>query len=406
MVAETLDKEENEMRLSLTSLVKMIAIMGVLACVGAIGLSRMVPPVTHFRIKAPAIYSPLNNGTMAAAGAKLNFLDISNGDLCSVKLPDGNALDYASSSHWVDERGEYQVAGRWTKYGRSGECWVVEDVGIARMAMPSGRLINQSSVDPVPASRPCWYPGTASRVLYAVGNGGLYQVDFNAGGSGHEDDLEFAVDDYANPTTAGVARPIPWTCELPGSQLMIMDPFWSNDPRLGGRLIASVSYWNGNPAKSLVPSRLWWLKLNAEGTEIVAAEPLEKEGAPEGSGARAGQARYPAIATKASGELTLAYLWQDLESRGTWELRLESLGFDSKTREPRVNAGLPKRIASEHLPVVPQFSLDGGSIYGILRGEGTLAKTAGLVGKVVKYSADPSTMEPLPTLAGLAIRKE
>ena len=85
--------------------------------------------------------------------------------------------------------------------------------------------------------------------------------------------------------------------------------------------------------KEFTPARLWWLKLNAEGTEIVEASPLNSADLLKSPEPLSGHVRYPSIAATPSGGLALAYLWQGQEKFSNWQLHLESLEFNAKTHE-------------------------------------------------------------------------
>ena len=393
------------MRFSLTSLVKMIAMMAILACLMAIGLSRMTPAAARFRMKSPPIYSPINGFVVASVGPALKFLDTSDGALRTLKLPEGQHLEYASCSPWVDDRGEYQIAGRWVQHQLTGDPVCIEELGIARYAMPSGRLISKNTVDVVPASRPCWYPGNVSRILYAGGDGRLYQVKFNDKDRDFDDGLDSPDDFLGEPDTEVASVEIRWGCVPPGGRVMIMDPFWSDDPRLGGRLIAALSIGNGDEPTRLPETKLWWLKLNAEGTAIVEAVPLSPDPSGRSPEPSEGVMRHPTIATTPSGELTLAYLWQRQEEYGHWELRLESIEFDAMTHRPMMLPESTKILTAAHLGVMPRFSVDGRWVYGILRNDDPSKRRMGFAATVVRYSSAAEAIAPSRALAGPSVNK-
>ena len=392
------------MRFSLTSLVKMIGMLAVLACVVAIGLARMAPVASHFRMKSPPIYAVINSYGAQLDQSKLNFLDITKGSIQSVGLPRNQYLDFASCSPWVDDRGEYQVVGRFAEYQHGKGVPEVVRVGVARYAMPSGRLISTTPGDTVPNSRPCWYPGHASRILFAGGDGRLYQMDF----SGYDAELaDEPIDneDYLADTEMAVEPvAIAWACKPPHDRMVISDPFWSDDPRLGGKLIVSLSYWTEKERKEFTPGRLWWLKLNVEGTEIVEASPLDasdRSKTPENS---SGRVRFPSIAATPTGGLVLAYLWQGEKTIGDWQVRIESLEFDAKTREPMSIPSSAKTITAAHVGTMPQFSADGRWLYAILRNQDPARYSAKRPGTVVRYEAETQPIEPSRTIAGLVNR--
>ena len=381
------------MRFSLTSLVKLSVLMGILAFMVAIELVRLEPEAAHFRMKSPPLYGVINGFILNSKTSTVRFLNDSTGELHTLKLPEGQGLDFATCSPWVDDRGEHQIIGRWEQHVDEGREFRVEQFGIARYAMPSGRLIGKMNVEPVPAGHPCWYPGNASRVLFAAGDGALYQLDFkeldrNRDADGVEDEL------YAS-SHQPVPEPIRWRCAPPSDRMMVMDPVWKPDSRLGDRLIASLSFADGSESERLTRSHLWWLKLDPRGNEIVDAGPLDPSARTEDQDRDRGDERHASLGVTPSGEIVLAYLRQRNLDYGRWELHLAPIAFDPETDAPSFRPDASRILSKSHLSETPRFSSDGESLYGILRSgrEGQ--------GKIERFSSNLNSLDPRKTLASL-----
>src|SRR5206468_569384 len=100
------------------------------------------------------------------------------GEIRRFRSPTGDRFDYASCSPWQDEEGQYQVVGRWSELSADGPSADVDEFGLARYTLPSGRVLDRVPLDVVPASPPCWFPGFTARVLYAASDGLLYRLSF------------------------------------------------------------------------------------------------------------------------------------------------------------------------------------------------------------------------------------
>jgi hypothetical protein len=339
------------MRFSLTGLVRLVGFLGVLTCAVAVALARFQPTPAHFRLATPPHYGVINGFVLHPAPGDLKFLDAETGRFCPVRLPEGDRLDYGSCSPWEDEDGEYQVVGRWSHR----EPGTGREFGLARYSLPSGRVLDYVPLNVMPAGHPCWFPGTAARVIFAGADGRLYHVRFEGSGSragggdltGEEPRVE----------------PVDWRCPAPGSRLLIRDPVWPTDPRLGGRLIVSLSYRLPGDDQQLSAGRLWWLKLSADGKAVVEAGPMTEP--VRDSAWNHGEERFPNLAVTPDGRLTLAYLWH-AGPEYRWDLRLAPIGLDPKTGAPRLRAGDARTVTTGHLGEVPPFSADGRHVFAIV----------------------------------------
>jgi hypothetical protein len=138
-------------------------------------------------------------------------------------------------------------------------------------------------------------------------------------------------------------------------------------------------------------SRLWWLQLSPDATEIVAAGRLiEPDGDADASAsasvsvsAAAGDECHPSVGISAAGVPMLAYL-VEIGSPGLGERQLRTapivLEGDPEGGVPRVRAGTARRVARASVLATPAFSPDGRWIYAAVRdqasGEAHVARFA------------------------------
>src|SRR5262249_29488597 len=157
----------------------------------------------------------------------------------------------------TDERGQAQIVARWTRMGNRDIGHSAEAFGLARFTVPDGKIIERIPLETLPASRPCWFPGQAARILFAGGDGQLYGYDF-------DDGPDRPIDRTNDPRPV---QHIPWrtTTPVPG-RLFIATPFWPTDPRLDGRILVSMMDYSRSAARGeLQGVQLWWLKLDPTG---------------------------------------------------------------------------------------------------------------------------------------------
>jgi hypothetical protein len=362
------------MRVSLNGLVRLVGLLALVSCAVAVGLARLEPAAAHFRLAAPPHYGVINGFVLSTPPGETRFLDAETGRFCRITVPEGDRLDYGTCSPWQDEEGESQVVGRWSRRTPGGAESLAEEFGLARYSVPSGRVLDRVPLEVVPAGHPCWFPGTAARVLYAGTDGRLYRLSFEgpgaAGGAGG---------DPPRP------QPIDWRCPAPGIKQMVRDPVWPTDPRLGGRLIVTLSYRPSAAELALTPGRLWWLRLSDDGAAVVDAGPLtETEPAAGQRPLGRAEERFPNLAVTPDGALTLAYLWQR-ERTGVWDLRLARVAIDSETGDPMVPPEGVRTVAGGHLSELPPFSADGRYVYAVLDRD-----AATRAAKVVPFPTAPS----------------
>jgi hypothetical protein len=340
----------------------------------------MEPVPARFRMAVAPAYEVINGFVLDPFPSDSRFLDPNTGAISRFHTPEGERLDYASCSPWETEDGEYQLVGRWTWQGKCNGAIPTEDrvFGLERFSLPSGRVLDQIPLDVVPASIPCWFPGMTARVLFAGSDGQLYRLAFGRGPG---------ASDEAN---TGPHRPSLIAWRGPAlEQLMTRDPVWPADPRLGGRLIASVSYRAHKSDDRLIPTRLWWLQLAPDGSAVVDGGCLtDPEEEPR---LDRGEERYPNLTLASDGRLVLAYLHQPPQS-SLWELHLAAVQFDTKTGKPTVHTADDRVLTPDHLAAQPPFSADGRHVFGIIQGDHRFG-TVGLNARVVKYPVNPTSLQ-------------
>ncbi|HWE39342.1 MAG TPA: hypothetical protein VG406_22520, partial [Isosphaeraceae bacterium] len=302
-----------------------------------VGLSRLAPESRGPRTPAVArhvLVSPLGLEPHASGSV---WLDADLDRTTEAGLPDGQVLRHASVSPWVDESGKPQVIGRAVR--RAGDP-APDLLSLVRMTFPEGRVLDRVAVGVLPASAPCWAPGTRARIVFGGGDGRLYRFDFEPADGDAGDDQP---------------RPLAWDCPPPGGgNLQIWSPCWPDDPRFARTILAAISVQStASPRGPMTPTRIWWLRLDDEGDAIIDAGPVfDPDAIPTGF-----EAAAPSVGTTPEGGLALAYYLR--ADRKTWDLHLAPLTIDDAGR-PRVASGRVRRLAGPCRPFIPAaFSSDG-----------------------------------------------
>lgn len=316
-------------------------------------------------------------------------MDVETGTLTPLPVADGDVLEAASCSPFVDERGQRQVVGRWTSRTKDGPLSISHDFGLARYTFPGGEALDRVSTGIVPVGPPCWFPGTRARVLFAACDGALYHLAFEPrpaplreAGSG--------------PGGGGRPRPVTWRCPMPGSGAVYMnDLSWPVDPRMGGRVVVGLRVQRSPTVgpRSFAPTRLWWLALNHAGTEIVDAGPLVNA---EGGGhATEFEERSPTVGTLPDGRMVLAYLRRESASIG-WVLRLAPIRIESDGRAPVVLESSGRALADRCQPAHPAPSTDGRWLNVVVGG----GSPEGRIRRIPIADALPAPVGPVADASG------
>lgn len=340
------------MSFSFSSLVRLIVFLALGSTTLAVALSKLDPPTPVWRTRVATRYSNLNEYFMNFTERTPRWLDAESGQILSTPLDDADVLEAASSAPWVDDQGEYQVAGRWSSRTRKGPMSISTDFGLARYSFPSGRLLDHVSTEIVPVCPPCWFPGTRARILFAGGDGELYHYAFES--ELHAKGLETEVNRDDRPTL------VEWACPKPGlGKVFLSDLSWPEDPRLSGYVVVSLREQSPDTEafRTFSGATLWWLKLNNAGTEIVEAGRLNVSDVPGHREFPIDQ-RSPTVGTLADGKPVVAYLVEN-EDRKSWDLRLAPIEFEGDHHLPKALESKSVRLACNCQPAHPSFTKDG-----------------------------------------------
>jgi hypothetical protein len=344
------------MKLSLSSCFRLVVALGVLSIITAIMISRLSPRPCRLRVMSNPTWAVLNGHHFLASNSAPLILDLTTGDCRKLESRDGDNLEYAMFSPWRDEQGNAQVVGRWhRRHGDEGDM-LCEDFGLARYSFPDGEVLDRIPTDAIPSGRPCWFPGTSARILFASGDGQLFRFSFEDSSDGYS----LGCEDMTTP------RVLPWKSDVPGDgAVFLKDPFWSTDPRLGRKLIAAVSYRRIDGGRAFfLSSEIWWLELSPDATSIVDSGRLTR---PERSGEHRDEF-MPSVSTAPDGTILMAYLTRS-EGRQNVEMRIVPIEFGASTDHPIARASESVRIAQNCSSSPPVFSADGRWIYGLIRPE-------------------------------------
>lgn len=307
------------MKTSLTAFIRLTTFAGVGLVAIAVGLgshngARRAVANTGSRTPAPAL-----SYVATANNHAVRLLDAQTGHEVRIDFPENLVVDQVSCAPWQDGDGHRRMIGRWQKFRGRGTDAIGDDFGLALMQYPDGRCLMQVRTDILPVTPPCWFPDSATRVLFAAGDGRLYHYDFAA-----EED-----------TTGLMSRaPEPVRWEVPGENepALILDPSWSPADVPGGILLATISR-NLSTGKRAAEGEIWWLKLDDTGSRVVQAGRLTTP-VDERDGETHEEARAMICGT-AAGDLTLMY-----QSRraGTidWQLRIARVTRPGDSPAPTV----------------------------------------------------------------------
>ena len=290
------------MRFSLSSLARFAIGTILVSSAAAIGLARLAPQTEGWRMLSPSRYANVNTFYFDQGHRGSSWLDREGGPMREVPFRDEELLEYASCSPWRDEQGRSQVVGRWSWSLRSET--PDRAYGLARITFPDGEVLDHVETDVVPVSNPCWYPGTGSRILFAAGDGKLYQCNFES-----RDDAA-----VASNSRVMLPRPILWNCKFPdGEGVFLAEPHWPSDPGFSRLLFVSLRSCrgiSGKPASS--PAQIWWLLLSEAGGSVEEAGRMI---APPTSGDEVNE-RCPALGRVAGRSLPLGLLSESRDAPG------------------------------------------------------------------------------------------
>lgn len=291
-------------------------------------------------------------------GQAPSFIEPRTGRLETLKTPEDETLGAVSLAPWRDPEGRTQAVGHWMRYrGRDSEL-ILEATGLARFRFPDGEPLERVTTYTVPTGPPCWLPGMTARVVFTSGDGRLYRFEF-----------EGSTDPGADPFGCDRApRLVKWPADGPDPDcLHFTDLSRPGDGALAASGLILAALRITEDQKPYTSPRLWWLRLDPTGSEVVAWGPLIR---PEAIRDEV-DLRFPTLATGADGRTRLAYL-DRLPTQKTCRLRLTEIAVDKATGIPEPFDGPAAILAEGCSPSSPAFSADGSWVCCIRRPGGRL----------------------------------
>ena len=344
------------MSFSITSLVRLflIVVMGANALAVVMGSLGPPPRPAVWRAGSAVRYQCVDRKDRGFDRETL-LHDLEAGGLGSLDLDEGVQMQHAACSPSRDQRGESQLVGLMitrTCEGTSGRTFEIQ---LARLAYPSGQVLDRIASERMPANPPCWYPGRSDRILFGSGDGKLYQYSFKgthtASGSAPEADKR--------------PRQIAWRTAPPGyGGVNLRDPSWPTDSRWGGKLVVSLCAVDQPDADQFGPERIWWLGLNDGGTAIESAGCLLQLDPARVGEALGGSLLSPTTANL-DGRVILAYLKMPIDTNRR-DLCLAEVEFDPETSAPFVRPESIRQLEGRCGLTAPSFSADGREITCVL----------------------------------------
>ncbi len=334
----------------LFGLIRALALAAVALGAIAVGLGRLHPSQPLPRIAASVDHVGLPSYTKQRLESSADYLDLRAGDVRQFDLPPGDSLENQSFSPWRDANGQSQVVGRWGQRGGSAS---ENESGLGRYTFPDGEALDRIPTDFLPMGLPCWFPDRSARVLFAAGDGKLYRVDFE------EQPRRDGTSEGPTPRALTWAHP-PEGCQ----EFDVRDPSWPTDPILAGGVLVSITnrvLIQGHQVQER--PKLWWLRLNAAGTEIIASKRLTREGATPGPAENRDE-RLPTFGRSTTGEPLLAFLTREHHDE-PWGLRVAPIRVDPVDGSPRASVLSAAVLAEDCTLFPPTFSTDGRWVVGL-----------------------------------------
>ncbi len=318
----------------------------IVALFGMVGLAvivgRAIPETPRYRLLDETRPTLIGHSVYRSVGPESFYINRGDNSIGQFRLPDTDTLQLASLSPWKDESGEWQAVGFWSRRTGTKDNWTMSTSALARISFPSGRLINRIETDVLPSSKPTWSPGTEARVIFAGSNGGLYSVSFDRDGE----------NSLSNKDRDPVR--LSWMVEgIHAENLVLSEPSWPTDIRMGGKLLVSMVSIGRFQGKTLDSQGIWWLQLDPSGTAIVDAGRITPPTAQSNEMIE----MSPVVESTPEGQLLLSYVTRSL-GEAIFKLNVVPIEFDPESGNPVVAANEGRTICQELRPEGPTFSSD------------------------------------------------
>lgn len=338
------------MRFSLTALLRAIFLLGLASTLVAIEVARVAPRSERERHARPASVVGIPGVSLSEFDANTRYLDSQTGTIQRLPLPQGEYLEDTACSPWQDERGVSHIVGRWRKEDGTPGGELLTDIGLACFTYPGGEWVGLIHCEKLPQGGVCWFPDTSDRVLFATADGSLYQVSFHA-----EDSPEAHGDGEDQ-----VPVRLRWKTTIPGAgDVMLRQPCWPRVPGFEHTILISLRYVEPDPrAGGYSNAELWWLRLDAAGTTIVAAGRLITPTADKRDESA------PSVAMTPAGPV-VSYLTAP-PGHPVRTLHMAPVVFDARTGAPRADLTRDVVLAEDCTDIPPAFSPEGRWVYTLV----------------------------------------
>jgi hypothetical protein len=293
--------------------------------------------------RSPGITSPVRYAGFgiypSGGGDGIGLLDRATGRVERVGLPREIPLDNVICSPWRDPEGELELVGR-LRAPQNGSA--VDGYSLVRVTFPTGRILDRAAIGMLPDSPPCCVPGRTRRVLFTANDGCLYHLAFSDS-PGQE---------------PAAPRPVRWPGSLGSVRRFRMSgPVWAAELALARHLLIVIEPSRAHSSGTIEASKLGWLELNPDGTEIVAAGRLTTAGAsPISDGAE--EERYPAVGRAGAEGIGLVAFLARTADESAWTLLVAPLRNDP-AGAPVVVKSSARVLATDCAPAAPSISFDG-----------------------------------------------
>ncbi len=312
------------------------------------------------RLPSPPAVAGLNS--WLTANDRDALIDLANGRvLPAPSAGSGLVATFPVCSPWVDARGRREIIASWHRRSSARLLGGPPSWGLARFSYPDNRLLERLECDRLPSGPPAWLPGTASRVVFASGDGELYRFDL---GPKRESSGQGSQKCPMSPPLSWLVRGVESETRHPMIRDVSCPGSWPGGPWL----LASVyRFKNPGDPRDSGKSRVWWLRLTDDASAIADAGPLALDRPDD---ATEGPEEYsPVVVPGQGGRFTLAYLSREGDGRSC-ALNVARLKMNPATGAPGFLVSESRVILRDVAMNTPAFSPDGQWIYAVTHHHG------------------------------------